>query len=322
MNRQLLLLIVIAVFSVSSVVVLLVRSPDQKMFEAAPLLATLNDAEFTLREIDITPAGGAPFKAINDDGQWRISPADYPADAAKISSLISALQQAERIEQKTTNPARYGHLGVAPFTQADSQASLVVLNGDESNALIVGKPSKSGQGHYVRFQHQATSWLVDQTLPVPASSEEWLYGPLIPSNFAQPQQVSKLGEKGWQVQLTEQGYQLEPTRSQPLKYPSIVDDSVGQLLGTRIQGLASEQQWLEATPVAAFQLVQDGKTLEMQIALEQSQPLVMLSSDDDKGYWTNRILRISSFSLDQFNREAGQFFAPVEDRPIQHDGEE
>ena len=108
----------------------------------------------------------------------------YPADTGKVRKLLIGLSKATLLEQKTSNPERYGELGVAdlepaapadatppadksaePATTAGSLVDVQVpLEGTDHFMLLIGKTARGATGTYVRKSGDTQSWLASGDL--------------------------------------------------------------------------------------------------------------------------------------------------------------
>ena len=111
----------------------------------------------------------------NASGTWSVAEReDYPASVAKIRELLIALADARILEQKTSDPERYGQLGVRDPAEADSKGVKVTIVGaDFMYAIIIGN-AHQGANRYVRIAEEAQSVLIDQNPSLPADAGGWL----------------------------------------------------------------------------------------------------------------------------------------------------
>ena len=184
-----------------------------------PLLPGLRDQLNAVDAITFTGASNqviASFKRSADG--WRIAEkSDFPADVAKLRELLFKLADANVIEAKTANPARYAELGVedvasakcdapAPSADAadkanalkkclDSKGVLVTLGGLKTPVkLIVGLYNGSGGGGtFVRRDGEARSLLVAGNLAVDRNVASWIRHELADIDAARIKEVRLTG---------------------------------------------------------------------------------------------------------------------------------
>jgi hypothetical protein len=99
---------------------------------------------------------------------------DYPADAVRVAGLLSTLGNMSVIEEKTSDPARYGELGLGEpglQTGAGTPIRLASADGRELAMVIIGRTAPSlgrvGGGTYVRIGGDARTWLVEGVIRAP-----------------------------------------------------------------------------------------------------------------------------------------------------------
>lgn len=127
--------------------------------------------------IEVRSAGGEVHLARSDENLWQVVNKDnHPADTAKIRNLLLALSEAEKVEQKTSQPGQYAQLGVGD-PGADAGAGVLVrwLNPQRQWGLILGNPSRQlSEGQFARIEGEAASWLINRRLSPDADPQAWL----------------------------------------------------------------------------------------------------------------------------------------------------
>lgn len=138
----------------------------------------------TLQRQD-APAGAAAETAAGLDDASTSSPRwsveqrhGYPLDAVKLRKLLLAIADARIIEEKTSDPKRYGTLGLAGLDAGDADGVRIQLSPVEVN-LLVGKRAAAGQSNYVRRAGEPQALLIDTAIEVPAKPEDWLLKELL-----------------------------------------------------------------------------------------------------------------------------------------------
>lgn len=178
-TKSLLILIVLVV--VGAVAYLLSKS-DSNINTAervgSPILPGLYAALNEVDELKFTAAGNVTVATLRQlESKWVVAERNnYPADIAKIRSVVLALAEAKILEQKTSNRELYAKLGVESVEDDTAGGTQVNIHyGDNNHSIIVGKPGPQiNKNRYVRRSDEAISWLVDQKLDVQYEVTHWL----------------------------------------------------------------------------------------------------------------------------------------------------
>jgi hypothetical protein len=134
-------------------------------------------AEVTIRQGDTT------LVLERKGGSWELkSSGGYPADVAKVRTLLVALGQAEMLEPKTNRADKYALLELEDPTGKEAKSRLVTLTDAKGNILaeaVLGKkraegfgPAKS-VGTYVRRPGNPQTWLTGNELDAPLGVKDW-----------------------------------------------------------------------------------------------------------------------------------------------------
>ena len=137
-------------------------------------MAAVND----IASIELQSAGGGKVRlARSEQNLWQVVDKDnHPADTVKIRNLLLALSEAEKIEEKTSQPDQYAQLGVGDTDAATGGGLLVQLsNAQQQWGLILGNPSRQlSEGQFARIAGEQASWLMNRRLSLTADSQAWL----------------------------------------------------------------------------------------------------------------------------------------------------
>ncbi len=181
MNRRLfnLLGLAAAFLTVAVLVVNWLGPQKPDAVDAEKLLPDFMQERAGVDFIQLSKGNGVPLVLKRDGEHWTVASRDgYPANAGKIRTLLDNLAQAEKVEAKTADPARYEKLGV----KADSdQALLLTVKAGEKLVieLVVGNAVLRPAGHFVRMKADAQSWLIDRELSIGTEASDWLRTDLI-----------------------------------------------------------------------------------------------------------------------------------------------
>lgn len=144
----------------------------------APIIPGLYAALNEVDELQFSSAGNTTVATLKrTDSNWVVQErSGYPADIAKIRSVVLALAEAKIQEEKTSNKDLYAKLGVEDIEQKVATGTQVSVHySGQSPSLIIGKPGPQiNKNRYVRRANDATSWLVDKKLDVQYEVTHWL----------------------------------------------------------------------------------------------------------------------------------------------------
>lgn len=231
-----------------------------------PLLPALRDE---LNAVDSVTFTGAANQAIASfkrgaDG-WRIAEkSGFPADVAKLRELLLKLADANVLDAKTANPARYAELGVedpagakcdppanadaAGKTDAqkkclDSKGVLVTLGGLKAPVkLIVGLfNGGGGGGTFVRRDGEARSLLASGNLAIDKNAAAWIRHELVDIDAARIKEVRLTGLDGKTLRVyKEQSADASFKVADVPAGRALASDFVANSLGSGLSSLRAE----------------------------------------------------------------------------------
>lgn len=175
MTRRTIQLLAALVVGLVLLLVVLEESDHSETPESRLLLPDLdahaNSAD-TVLILQASEQGNATLHRVDD--RWTVEERDgYPADTAKLRSLMVALVGATIVEQKTSNPELYGKLGVDDPGDGGSGAKVTVSGDSFSETVILGKAAQR-DFRYARVADQAPSYLIDKNPEIPKKVGDWL----------------------------------------------------------------------------------------------------------------------------------------------------
>lgn len=100
---------------------------------------------------------------------------DYPANTPKLRELLLAIARARVIEEKSSDPATYGELGVDDPTRpgaAGTEIKITMTTTSGTQRLIVGKASMGG--NFVRLGGTAPSLFVAPGIAADSQPRDWI----------------------------------------------------------------------------------------------------------------------------------------------------
>jgi hypothetical protein len=116
-------------------------------------------------------------------GSWSLKSREgYPADSAKVRTLLVGLAEADLVEGKTQRPDRYAVLELEDPAEKGTKSRLVRLlgaNGKVIGEVVVGKKrlevlGTGKGGTYVRRPGDPQTWLANVELDAPTAAKDWL----------------------------------------------------------------------------------------------------------------------------------------------------
>ncbi len=142
------------------------------------LMSKLND----IKEVQVESASERLVLTRKDSGWIAPEKFGFPADADKIHKLLVGAAGLNRVEPKTSDPARYPKLGLDDPGSGASRAIFYRLKSAADSTLaelIVGNsaPAKGDPDlneFYVRLPEDPRAWLVEGKLPRGDSLVEWM----------------------------------------------------------------------------------------------------------------------------------------------------
>lgn len=192
----------------------------------SPFLPGLADALDAIDEVVVVAAGNETLATLKrTPGAWVVMEQDdYPADIAKIRTVLTALAEAKILEEKTSDEAFYSRLGVESIQDAAASGLAVSLRGEgiDFPAVILGE--KSGTSYrFARRADEAGSLLIDRNPDVPRKASQWVVPDIVDIRSTRIQRVeirhtdgenlliskSTPGETSFSVQAIPEGRELQ-----------------------------------------------------------------------------------------------------------------
>jgi hypothetical protein len=171
-----------------------------KLF-APTLESVLNDVD----RVTVTKANNETVVALErkPEGWVAANKSGYPADVGKLRTALRALAEAKILEQKTSNPELYSHLGVEDVSgeKAAGLAVTLTVQGKDLPGVILGNPDGS-KHRYVRRAGEAQSYLIDRNPEFPRGVGQWLDAQIIDVRSDRIAQVTITQTDGQVVRLS------------------------------------------------------------------------------------------------------------------------
>jgi hypothetical protein len=172
------------------------------------------------------------------DGLWRLGNVGlYPIQQHKLRELLTGLTELRLVEQRTSDPAQFGRLGVDDPKGASAGGDLVRILGDGDQPiaeLIIGHKRARAEGNvpdsvYIRRPSENQVWLSEGRIAIDEDPKLWLDRQAI--NIPADQIASVVVTRGSDhIELDRNGTALEmkaPTDHPPLDTSKLEDVAKG-----------------------------------------------------------------------------------------------
>jgi hypothetical protein len=173
-QRFTLLLLAALVVITGALYVATQRNQPQETQGVALLPSLANDLN-TVTAVLIRKGSATPTLTLHKTGeQWTVKERmGYPADVAKIRTLLLSLRDAKIVEEKTADPARFSTIGVEdPAAPTALGAEVTVVAPGSKRAVIVGKPV--GEGTFVRRVGENQTYSVEPAISLETEPRFWI----------------------------------------------------------------------------------------------------------------------------------------------------
>jgi hypothetical protein len=200
MTRQRFLqLLIVAVVAISLALLLNARRNQSADTAGLPIFPGLAADLNAVTAVSLQKGSATPNVTLHKTGEvWTVAErADYPADVGKLRKLLMSLSDAKITEEKTSDPQRFGAIGVedpasgATGTSGATGATgveITVTTPKDKRALIVGK--SVGGGNFVRKPGENKSYSAEPAINADADPHYWIDARLLNIASAQVQDIS------------------------------------------------------------------------------------------------------------------------------------
>jgi hypothetical protein len=202
MTRQRFLqLLIVAVVAISIALFLNARRNQSADTAGLPVFPGLADDLNAVTAVSLQKGSATPNVTLHKNGDvWTVAErADYPADVGKLRKLLMSLSDAKITEEKTSDPQRFGAIGVDDPASGTAGVEITVTTPKDKRALIVGK--SVGGGNFVRKPKELESYSVEPGITADADPHYWIDGRLlnIASSQVQDINVKPLGSPAYSL---------------------------------------------------------------------------------------------------------------------------
>jgi hypothetical protein len=139
-----------------------------------PVLDGLKAAVNDVTELRIAKGDGTHVTLRRQPATWSVGERDYPADTGKVRKLLLDLGALSVVEEKTSDPASYGRIGVEDVNSAKAAGTRIeAVTPKKTYGLIAGHNSGT-KSSYVRVSGAAKSFLASPQIMPDANPKQWL----------------------------------------------------------------------------------------------------------------------------------------------------
>jgi hypothetical protein len=216
------------------------------------------------------------------DDQWTVTSRDnYVADIGKLRQLIIALAEANILEQKTSDPARYERLGVDDPESGGKGTRVTVSGPDFEYAVILGDKTQA-KYRYARDAAAAPSYLIDKDPALPASADDWLLPDLVDISAQRIQRVSIAHADGETIVIAIESEEqtdfsvLDIPADRELSYATVANGIGGALASLELEAVRPRID-APATTTTGF-LTWDGLTVTAEIVADGDESWIGFSA--------------------------------------------
>jgi hypothetical protein len=289
------------------------EAPGRALFPA--LAADLN----AVSEVRIAKGGLAPMTTLDKAANgWTVKErGGYPADVAKLRTLLTSLGDAKILEEKTADPARYPAIGVEDLAQSGStgtEITLLMPRGPE--ALIVGKSAAAGT--FVRRAGDKQSYSVEPGITVEAEPHFWIDSRLLDVPAAKIQSIAFKAADGAAYAIHREAaggtFSLEgaPADRKPLD-GSALAPSQTTFTGLSAEDVAPVDGIDFGRPLVATVTLTDGEVLTLTGVVAGSKHWLQVRSSKDQALTARaqgRAFEVPSYRYDAIFKPLEQFLVP------------
>ncbi|WP_088331737.1 DUF4340 domain-containing protein [Lacimicrobium sp. SS2-24] len=321
MQKHLFSLLLIGLLGLLAGYLLINAQNNQAELQSGPLLPELEEAAANVDKMVLLTAGGEKIEVLRDGDSWLMSSHGYyPVSTQKLADLLQDVVDARKLQPKTQRQEQLYRLGLASSEQGEP-AELTLYTKTSDWKILVGNKPSSGLGHYVRFADSTQAWLIDQTLSVPVSAQDWMRQPILDMGVSSVLSIRRNDGTPWKVtrDTAEGEFVLEQRDAdEPLRYEGVLQNYVSTLMGLNFEERVDAEQgfWDSLNPAADFTIeLEDGRQISLALAKAEEQYYVSYSLESGTAYWQNSFYQISGFSAGQLLKGQADFMA--EENPSQ-----
>ena len=247
------------------------------------LLPELRNRINDVTEVRVTRNDGQ-YAIVKNDGSWVLPGRDnYAADVGKLREILVALSDATVVEQKTSNPDKYGVLDVDDPAGEDSGATLLTISGDSFEyGVVIGKTAQANY-RYVRIVDAQQSVLINQNPDLPDTIAGWMDSDLLDIASSVIQSVSIRHADGERIDIAKAAQEdsnfvvSNVPEGREITYETVANGIGGALAGLIMEDVRKSPADIEPAVTTEFHTY-DGLTLSITTFTEEDSSWVSIAA--------------------------------------------
>ena len=258
------------------------RAPETGGSSGNPLVPGLESAVNDVARIDIGTGDETRVTLERGEDGWTVAQkSGYPADIGKLREMLLALAGSTVLERKTSDPEKYGQLGVEDVLEDDAPGAWIELDGlGDPVRLVIGDNARGGSSTYARRAGEESALLVSGNLDIEKQPIEWLRRDILDVAADSVQSVTITHPDGSSLAVSKDRHGLpdfsvaDIPAGHQIKSAGDVNSVASALTGLRLEDVRpAEEIPAEDKVQAAFRLF-DGTVLTVQAFERDEQKLV------------------------------------------------
>jgi len=282
-RRALYVLLGVAAALAAAVLLLRIAERSATAPGTMPLLPGFETHANAIDTIRISAGTDAEAVTLHRDGdRWEVGERDdYLADIGKLRKLVVALTEARILEEKTSDPDRYGRLGLAA-TPGEDAAIEVDVSGDTFSQTVFFGNSPQRDTRYVRLGDNPASYLIDRNPEIPREAGQWLLPEIVDIGAGRVHRVTIEHADSEPIVIEKDSKELtdfsvrDIPEGRELSYPTVANGIAGMLAGLNLQDVRKSRDMTPSTTVAVE--TWNGVRIDARIAAEGDQTWIAFAA--------------------------------------------
>jgi hypothetical protein len=227
----------VALFAAALVVLLALvifgqRSGEEAADNGAVFVPSLEAALGDIERVTVVKANNETVATLERRPEsWVVADKHgYAANATKLRQALTALGEAQILEQKTANAELHDRLGVEDVAAADAAGVSIAFTapGRELPTIILGN-AEGGRYRYARRADEAQSFLIDRNPDVPRAAAQWVESQIIDVRGDRIREVTITHADSEVVRLSKESAELanfevaDVPEGRELSYPGVAN---------------------------------------------------------------------------------------------------
>lgn len=258
------------------------RAPETGGSSGQPLVPGLESAVNDVTRIDIGTGDETRVTLERADEGWTVAQkSGYPADIGKLRETLLALAGSTVLERKTSDPEKYGQLGVEDALDDDAPGAWIELDGlGDPVRLVIGDNARGGSSTYARRAGDESALLVSGNLDIEKQPIEWLRRDILDVAADSVQSVTITHPDGSSLAVSKDRHGLpdfsvaDIPAGHQVKSAADVNSVASALTGLRLEDVRPAEEIPAEDKVQAVFRLFDGTVLTVQAFERDEQKLV------------------------------------------------